>query len=93
LGWREKYTRFWWEIPKERVYSEGGGVDGRVGSEWILGKLAGGCGVDSIGSGYGPVIGCCVFGDETSGSGAMELVILFEIVEVCVGITISRLQC
>jgi hypothetical protein len=27
------------------------GVDGRMGSEWILGRLFGGCEVDSPGSG------------------------------------------
>jgi hypothetical protein len=27
------------------------GVDGGIGSEWILGRLAGGCGADSVGSG------------------------------------------
>jgi hypothetical protein len=39
---REKYTRFWWESPKERHHSEEQGVDERMGSEWILGRLAGG---------------------------------------------------
>jgi hypothetical protein len=38
---RQKCTRFWWEIPKEGEYSEDRGVDGRMGSEWILGRLAG----------------------------------------------------
>jgi hypothetical protein len=44
LAWerREKCTRFWWESPKERDHSEDGGVDRRMGSEWILGRLAGG---------------------------------------------------
>jgi hypothetical protein len=31
----------------ERDHSEGQGVDGRMGSEWILGRLAVGCGLDS----------------------------------------------
>jgi hypothetical protein len=31
-------------------------------------------GVDSISSGYGPVVGCCERGDEHSGSGATGLV-------------------
>jgi hypothetical protein len=35
-----------------------------------------GCGVDSPGSGYGPLAGCCECGDELSGSGATELVII-----------------
>jgi hypothetical protein len=30
--------------------------------------------VDSPGSGYGPLAGCCECGDEPSGSGAKELV-------------------
>jgi hypothetical protein len=32
----------WWEGPKERDHSEDRGVDGRMGSEWILRRLAGG---------------------------------------------------
>jgi hypothetical protein len=32
------------------------------------------CGVDSPGSGYGPLAGCCECGDVPSGSGATELV-------------------
>jgi hypothetical protein len=36
----------------------------------------GGCGLDSTGSGHGPVAGCCECGDEPSGSCATELVIL-----------------
>jgi hypothetical protein len=34
----------------------------------------GGCGLDSIGSGQGPVAGCCERGDEPSGSCATMLV-------------------
>jgi hypothetical protein len=37
---REKCTRFWWESPKERDNLEDQGVGGKMGSEWILGKLA-----------------------------------------------------
>jgi hypothetical protein len=47
---REKCTRFWWESPKERDHSEDQRVNERMGSEWILGRLAVGCGVDSVGS-------------------------------------------
>jgi hypothetical protein len=36
---------------KRLPYSEGQGVDGRMESEWILGGLAGGYGMDSVGSG------------------------------------------
>jgi hypothetical protein len=42
-------------------------------SEWILGRLAGECRVDPVGSGQGPVAGSCEYGDEPSGSGATEL--------------------
>jgi hypothetical protein len=33
---REKRTRFWWESPKEGDHLEDRGVDGKMGSEWIL---------------------------------------------------------
>jgi hypothetical protein len=51
------------------------GVGGKMGSEWTLERLAWGCGLDSIGSGQGPVAGCCECGDEHSGSCATELVV------------------
>jgi hypothetical protein len=35
------WGRFWWGNPKERSHSEDLGVDGRMGLEWILGRLAG----------------------------------------------------
>jgi hypothetical protein len=38
---RETCTRICWESPKERNLLKDGGVDGRRGSEKILGKLAG----------------------------------------------------
>jgi hypothetical protein len=39
------------ESPKKTAYSEDLGVDGRMGSECILGRLAEGeCGVDPVGS-------------------------------------------
>jgi hypothetical protein len=59
---REKCTRFWWESPKVRDHLEDQGVDGRMGSEWMLGRLA------STDSGQGSVASCCEFGDEPSGS-------------------------
>jgi hypothetical protein len=60
---RKKCTRFWWESPKERDHLEDQGAGGKMGSEWILGR----CGLDSTGSGQGPVAGCCECGDEPSG--------------------------
>jgi hypothetical protein len=36
----EKCTRFWWESPKERDHLDDPGVDGKLGSEWILWRLA-----------------------------------------------------
>jgi hypothetical protein len=57
-------------------HSEGQGVDGSNGSEWILGRLSGGCGFDSTGSGLGLVASCCECGDEPSDSCATELVSL-----------------
>jgi hypothetical protein len=74
---REKCTRFYWESPKERDHWEDQGIGGKMGLEWILGKLAwgGGCELDSTVSGQGPVAGCSECGDEPSGSCATELVI------------------
>jgi hypothetical protein len=37
-----KCIRFWWDSQKERDHLEDQGVDGRMGSESILGRLAGG---------------------------------------------------
>jgi hypothetical protein len=38
----EKCKVFWREHPKERDHSVDEGVNGRMGSEWILRRLAGG---------------------------------------------------
>jgi hypothetical protein len=35
-------TGFWRESEKERAHLKDQGVDGRMESEWILGRLAGG---------------------------------------------------
>jgi hypothetical protein len=35
-----KCTVLWWESPKERDRLENRSVDGRMGSEWILWRLA-----------------------------------------------------
>jgi hypothetical protein len=37
----EKCRLFRWESPKEKDHSEDRDVDGRMGSKWILGTLAG----------------------------------------------------
>jgi hypothetical protein len=34
--------RFWWESRKVRDHLEDQGIDGRMGSKWVLGRLAGG---------------------------------------------------
>jgi hypothetical protein len=39
----ETCTWFWWESPKEKDHLKDRGVDGRMGSEWTLGRLVGGC--------------------------------------------------
>jgi hypothetical protein len=44
---RDKYTRFWWESPKERDYWEDRDVGGKMGSEWMLRRSVWG-GVDWI---------------------------------------------
>jgi hypothetical protein len=50
IGDEMKVSRFWYESPNKRDHSEDRGVDGRMGSEWLLGGLAAG-GVGLIGSG------------------------------------------
>jgi hypothetical protein len=37
---REKCTRFRWVSPREGDHLEDQGVGGKMGSEWILGRLA-----------------------------------------------------
>jgi hypothetical protein len=64
------------EKPEGKNHLKDQSVDGRMGSKWTLGKLAGGCAVDSPGSGYGPLAGYCECGDEPSGSGATDLLFL-----------------
>jgi hypothetical protein len=75
MGEGRKCTRFWWETPKERDHLKDRGIDGMIGLEWILREVEWGCGVDSPGSGWVPVVGCCECGDELSGSGSTALVI------------------
>jgi hypothetical protein len=59
------------------------GVDCRMGSRWILGRLSGGCGLDSTGSGYGPVEGCRERGDEHYGSDATKFVLISNVQYAC----------
>jgi hypothetical protein len=40
----ETCTGFWWESPKEKDHLKDQGVDRRMGSKWILGRLVGGGG-------------------------------------------------
>jgi hypothetical protein len=57
----------------ERDRSEDRGIDG---SRMDLREIALGCGLDSTGSGQGPVAGCCECGDDPS-SCATELGMIF----------------
>jgi hypothetical protein len=41
IGEDRKVYKVLMESPKKRGHSEDEGVDGRMGSEWILGRLAG----------------------------------------------------
>jgi hypothetical protein len=41
MGEERKVYKVWWENLKEGDHSEHQGIDGRMGSEWILGRLAG----------------------------------------------------
>jgi hypothetical protein len=50
---REKFTRFWWENPKERDHSKDQGVDARMGSEWIVYWLGVWIGFDWLRTGAG----------------------------------------
>jgi hypothetical protein len=36
---KEKCTRFWWGSPKEIDHLDDQRVGGKMGSEWILGRL------------------------------------------------------
>jgi hypothetical protein len=38
---RGKCTRFWWVSPNEEAHSKDRVVDGRMGSEWMLGRWVG----------------------------------------------------
>jgi hypothetical protein len=51
MGAERKVYRILVGKRKEIQHLEDQGVDGRMGSGWILGRLAGGCRVDSVRSG------------------------------------------
>jgi hypothetical protein len=39
MGEQRKVCKVWRERPKERDHSEDQGIDGRIESEWISGRL------------------------------------------------------
>jgi hypothetical protein len=64
MGEERKVCKFWWESQKEKDHLEDQGINGRMGSEWFLRRLAeGGCEVHLGGSGVGQVEGSCEHGD------------------------------
>jgi hypothetical protein len=67
-------TKLWWESTEEKDHSEDQDVDGRMGSKWIFGKLAGRGALDSLSSGQRPVARSCRHGNEPSGSRATKYV-------------------
>jgi hypothetical protein len=73
MGEERKAYKVSWESLKERVNSEDQDVDGRMGSEWILGRMARGVwsGFNWLRIGAGG--GLCECGHGPSGSGATEL--------------------
>jgi hypothetical protein len=50
-AWERNVYRVLMGKPEKRDHFEDQGVDGRMGSEWILGRLAGECRLDPVGSG------------------------------------------
>jgi hypothetical protein len=77
---RGKCSRFWWESPREGDHLEDQGIDGKMGSEWILGRLTLGVWIGLDWLRQGPVAGCCECGDEPSGSCATELVSVIQLI-------------
>jgi hypothetical protein len=55
MGEERKVYKVLWESPKERDHLEDHGVGVKMGSEWILGRLAWGVwiGFDCLGTGTG----------------------------------------
>jgi len=62
------YTKFWSENLKGRDHSKDQGIDGMIILQCVLGNGVWRCGLDSSGSGQGPVTDSCEHGDEPSGS-------------------------
>jgi hypothetical protein len=56
------------ECLKKKDDSEDLGVDGRTILNWILGNRVGGCGLDSSGTGQGPMAGSCEHVNKPFGS-------------------------
>jgi hypothetical protein len=42
MGEGRNLYRVWWESPKGKDHLEDQGIDGRIGSNWTLGRLVGG---------------------------------------------------
>jgi len=61
---RKYLAGFWWRHPKETDRLEDLGIDGRIMLKLILQKITGRCGLDTSGSGYESVAGCCEHSDE-----------------------------
>jgi hypothetical protein len=65
----EMRTVFWLESLKERDHSEGLRIDWEDNIRMDLREIRWGrCGLDSSGSGYGPVAGSCEHSNELTGS-------------------------
>jgi hypothetical protein len=65
---------------------------GRWDQNGSYGDWLGGCGLDSTGSGQGPVAGCYECGDEPSGSCATELVSIYIYQFIVAGVTVRSLM-
>jgi hypothetical protein len=75
--WEKHVQGFGGKSQRKNKDLEDQRVDGRMVPKCTLGRLVGGggeCGMDSPGSGQGPLAGCCECGDEPSGSGSTELI-------------------
>jgi hypothetical protein len=67
-GNRKVCTGFWWGKMRERDNLEVPGVDGRINSDGSSGSGMWGRKLDSVGSGYGQVVGTCECGNDPLGS-------------------------